>query len=108
MARVLCERLFRELAVDSPGELIEIIKAEISAVNLTFAAEALALSPTTLAAPVLLKLLEHEHPLVREGAVLGSETHLSDALLLAKVRQLAENDLSPGVRLTAFEVVKGE
>ena len=57
------------------------------------------------AAPELQRLLAHDSPLVREGAVCGAY-HARCARLAGIVRLMATDDPSPGVRLTAQDVVE--
>lgn len=53
---------------------------------------------------VLLNLLKHESPIVREGAVIGLSTHLDNAVRTALKDHLS-NETSHGVRTTIDEVL---
>lgn len=68
---------------------------------LTFAAEAAGVLESRFALPLLLPLLAHESPLVREGAVLGLAKHCAAPGVFEALEHLSETDPSPGVRSTA-------
>lgn len=53
---------------------------------------------------VLLALLQHPSPLVREGAVIGLYYNIDDAVQIA-LKEVESTDASPGVRLAAKEVL---
>jgi hypothetical protein len=73
------ESQFHRLAAENLTQLICLInEGTLPPVQLTFAAEALALATdSTLTVPCLLELLSHPSSIVREGAVYGLEGHIN-------------------------------
>jgi HEAT repeat protein len=67
---------------------------------LTLAAEALGESIHEAVVPGLLKLLEHETPMVREGAIFGLQKHPRKEAI-GRLRELSQSDPSKGVRVAA-------
>ncbi len=114
--RVLCENLFKRLSLEDPNELIRIIKEDnLRPSHLTFAAEYLGNVPTEIAMTALLDLLKHESAIVREGAIFGLSIVLTrhaetgEVTVTEKIREALkalQEDPSPGVRLTAKEVLQ--
>lgn len=104
---VPCENEFDRLSTADPALLVDWVeRGGLGAPSLTFAAEALGRSPAEVAVPCLLKLLEHESPLVREGAIYGAAAFTEGRPeVLAKLRELAERDASPTIRETAREAL---
>lgn len=74
--------------------------------KLTFAAEQLGNVDTDAAAALLVKLLRHESPLVREGAVYGLEKHRHRDNVDMMLCLVAVIDLSPSVRAAAREALE--
>jgi len=94
-------------AAEDPDRLIAALQSgDLDPPVLTFGAEAAGALPTERIAPVLLRLLEHPSPLVREGAVYGITSHTAFDGVAKKLRQMAATDPSPGVRMAAREVVE--
>jgi hypothetical protein len=89
--------------------LVRLALGELSGdvVLLSEAVEAMAMShQATLVVPVLLRMLDHERPFVRESALLGLSPFVSGSLHARdKVRGLARYDSSPGVREAAADVL---
>jgi hypothetical protein len=103
-----CEAMFEYLAQTAPLELIRLASG-LRPSQLTFAAEWLGRSGDPRARLVLLGLLRHVSPLVREGAIYGLEALGGEALAAAR-QQLAELTLpdvepSPGVLAAAREAL---
>ncbi len=97
---------FDSIAESNPKQLIRFLEAEQDIGNLTFAAEAAAgIEDSHLAVPVLLRLLEHESPIVREGIVYGLAGHIEVWDLGRAFKELVENDPSPGVREAAADAL---
>ncbi len=80
--------------------------ASMSIAELTYAAEYLGAEPAAQAVPVLIDLLTHEAPLVREGAVYGLAKHLANRDARDALEFIATFDLSPGVREAADEALE--
>lgn len=103
------EAAMERLASEDPKALVAILTApDPDAVKLTFAAEIAGRTMSGEAAVVhaLLRLLRHESPCVREGAVLGlSHVDYDDSVTRA-LRRVAANDASPGVREQAKAVLE--
>lgn len=98
-----CREQFDRLEKEYPELLLDWVNSgELRPSQLTFAAENLGQIPEAL--PILLDLLNHESPLVREGAVIGL-ARLKD-LIDDKVEVLANSDISPGVRHVAGNCVR--
>jgi hypothetical protein len=107
------------LALDELAEKILLLAAEKPApsaapasdlAHLTYAAELLkAADPTAKASngataiTVLLLLSRHNGSVVREGAVYGMGGHLGDLTVRARLREMAKDDASPGVREAASD-----
>ena len=100
---------FERLAKCDQSELARLIKFDLADQpnQLTFSAEAVGLvADSALAVSILLPLLSHATPVVREGAVYGICPHLkSSTEALAVLREMASNDPSPGVRESAQDAM---
>ncbi len=97
-----CEALFEDLASRDPERLLAMF-SELEPAFLTHAAEIAGRHiEASRVVPVLLGLLKHESPLVREGAIWGLCYHQSDEVV-AILREVAMNDPSPGVRKAASD-----
>jgi HEAT repeat protein len=100
---------FERLAQHDPALLAELCIGTLRTdpVLLSQAAEAMALGHgAELLVPVLLDLLRHERPFVREAALLGLSAFLANSLQARDaVREFAQFDPSPGVRSTAADVL---
>jgi HEAT repeat protein len=91
------------LAREEPERLIALLSdPKTDCVTLTFAAERAGTVPGSRRP--LIRLLMHDEPVVREGAVYGLVHHLDDEVrsCLYFVRR---DDPSPGVRAAAAEVL---
>lgn len=104
-----CRDAFTALADDDPSRLAAwIASGDLSRAHLSHAAEALGAGTEGATTPaliqILLRLLEHESPLVREGSVYGLAFHMGSRVrsILGRV---AKSDPSPGVRAAAAEVL---
>jgi HEAT repeat protein len=82
------------------------LKSPLEPALLTHAAEIAGQHlPSATVVPVLLDLLNHPSPLVREGAVYGLVAH-EEGDVSAALRALAEQDPSPGVRTAARDALE--
>lgn len=72
---------------------------------LTVIAESLGDQPANEVVPVLVDLLTHTAPLVREGAVYGLAKHLANRDARDALEFIATFDTSPGVREAAEEAL---
>jgi hypothetical protein len=100
--------MFCYLAENDPERLFEdLTSGALPPSALTFAAEWAGRTRTSQAAAILLSLLEHPSPLVREGAVYGLEHVLEHRGVVAALRAHATEaaERSPGVRDAAREVL---
>jgi hypothetical protein len=103
-----CLDSFNKLAKEDPKRLIRWINSgDLDPARLTFAAEALGVGwedPKTsrVVTDALIKLLNHEAAIVREGAVYGLE-HCQDWGVKNALERVARNDESPNVQLAARE-----
>jgi HEAT repeat protein len=102
----VCEAMFEFLAVHYPGELIKLVSGNVlSPPAMTFAAEIVGRTPSSPAVrAALLPLLDHESPLVREGAIYGLREH-ADAAVTRKLMALAGSDPSPAIRHAASDTL---
>jgi HEAT repeat protein len=100
------EAMFEFLAVNYPSELLKLISGNVlSPPAMTFAAEiAGRTSFGDAVRTVLLPLLDHASPLVREGAIYGLRQH-ADATVTQKLRTLAKSDPSSGIRQAASDTL---
>jgi len=104
-----CQALFRQLALDAPGELSHLVRvARLPVHHLTFAAEALGSVDADLAVTPLLLLLGHPSPIVREGAVYGLQRHLASPGVGQRLTELAREDPSPAVRTAATDALSDD
>lgn len=102
----LDEESLRKLAKSKPRELIRLLEhGGLEPPDLTFAAEAAgAITDSAIAVSALLKLVQSDSPLVREGAVYGLAKHVpTSAEAMAELIRLAAEDPSSGVRLASQE-----
>lgn len=99
---------FRRLTWLAPKQMIELISGDaLDVADLTFAAEiAGEIEEESSVVPALLKLLDHDSSLVREGAIYGLSNHLTGAVR-RRLRLLALNDASQGVRDAASDALEG-
>lgn len=102
----LCEELFDYLAVEHPDQLVRLLLSmKMPASDLTFAAEiAGRIDDSRKVRPVLLALLKHPDPVVREGAIYGLARHV-DPSVIAELQRLVTTDLSPAVRTAASDLL---
>lgn len=112
-----CDNEFERLAKDDPAQLIAWIRSgEMSPGLLTRAAEALGDAHHADTLAVLLDLVQHAAPVVREGALLGiGRRHslgwrlgvrlVTDVARL-RVEYISRNDTSPAVRQTAVDILE--
>lgn len=77
-----------------------------SAARWTFILEELGkVCPSEVIVPALLHALEHESPLVREGALMGLYEHRTYPGVLDRARDVVASDPSPGVRMAASDLL---
>ncbi len=92
----------------APEQLLTYLQQPHDAHHLTFAAEAAGEIKDEAFWPeakrVLLSLLGHSSPLVREGAVYGLSSYLDDEVV-DHLENTRMHDASPGVRDAAIEVL---
>ena len=102
-----CVEMFEYLAGTHPEELLRLICEEtIPPTALTFAAEiAGSIKDSSCVAHVLISLLDHEHPVVREGALYGLERHQTNDAKIA-IKRIAEHDPNKEVRAVAREIIE--
>lgn len=98
-----------ELAItemrSNPARLIGWIESgQLGTGYLSLAAEALGEVDSPRTKSVLMQLLAHEAPVVREGAIYGM-ANLGITDLKQVLRAIADNDQSPGVRAAALELL---
>jgi HEAT repeat protein len=73
--------------------------------DLTFAAEiAGRIDDSEKVRPILLGLLQHPAPIVREGAIYGLAGHV-DSSVISELKRLTATDLSRAVRTAAADLV---
>ena len=105
------ESALESLATQEPEEFLAVIASErLEPADLTLAAE-IAGTITSLASvvPVLLNLLKHPSPMVREGAVYGLSSHLSWSKQARRALNrllTSKEEPSPGVRRAAEEALE--
>ncbi len=89
---------FERLSKEDPALLVDWVNSgRMSNSDLTFAAESLGNFPAGF--PILYELLNHSSPMVREGAIYGLVTIRES--IDERIKLLADNDPSPGVRESA-------
>ena len=95
------EALFEYLVTEDPDKALRLIESgEVRPGVLTYAAEIAGRElPADVVVPVLLRLLKHPAPVVREGAVYGLREHDEPRVLGAL--QALQKDKSPAVRSAA-------
>jgi hypothetical protein len=97
---------FNWMASNDPDKLLAMIKeGQLRPSKLTFAAEAAGLIENS--GPVreaLVPLLQHESPVVREGAIYGLSNHLNNNVLTI-LMFIAQEDSSPAVRQAAADLL---
>ena len=102
----LCEEMFEYLAAECPSQLVRLLLSKKMPVpDLTFAAEiAGRIEDSSKVRPILLGLLAHADPVVREGAIYGLASHV-DTAVVSELRRLVATDLSPAVRSAASDLL---
>lgn len=102
-----CQEVFEQLAENNPSELIAWIKSgSLQPPDLTFAAEILGrVRSMEGISPILLELLSHQSPLVREGALYGLYHYRDDPKVEDAIRQIEAKDPSLTIRETAAEIL---
>jgi HEAT repeat protein len=100
------ENELRRLASETPERLLALLRDPTTdIVTLTFGAEiAGRFINTNDTRDVLIVLLSHGDPVVREGAIYGLVHHLDDEIC-ALLRFARDSDESPGVRAAAAEAL---
>lgn len=108
-----CEAKLLQLAQERPGVLIGLIETNaLSPSDLTFAAEIVgSIEDSPAVVPLLIRLLRHESPVVREGALYGLVHHAARVPSLRQsIRRAIESlarggETSPGVRAASREAL---
>lgn len=95
-----------ELLYDNPAELVALLSTdELSLMKLSYAAEIAGNNlPYEMVVEPLLKLLDHQSSIVREGAVYGLQCHKGD-VIDDRLRSVADNDKDLIVRVYAKNVL---
>lgn len=93
------------MAANAPHQLLAAVRAGMEPHELTYAAEALGHVRNLSVWLDLGKLLEHDSPLVREGAIYGVSAGDCLVALGNTLRRMAETDPSAGVRAAAREAI---
>lgn len=99
-----CIAMFEDMAVHDQDKLIEIIQTgQLRVGLLTFAVEYLGrISDKQKAKQILLKTLEHQSALVREGSIYGL-ADFTDTDIVDAIKRHKDTDESRGVRMAAQE-----
>lgn len=102
----VCEAMFEFLAGQYPGEILKLVSSTVlSPAALTFAAEVAGRTSNSQAVcTTLMPLLDHESPLVREGAIYGLRNHADD-IVVKKLKVLAQSDPSAAIRQVASDTL---
>jgi HEAT repeat protein len=109
MVKQLTVARIEDLCVNHKDKVVEIVSRMIdySPSTLTYLAEEInRCFKTKDAAPLLVKLLNHEHPVVREGALIGIEEHLSNKTLLNLLTKISKEDEREIIREIAADIIK--
>ena len=103
---LLDEASARALARDNPRELIRILRDhhKRTPVELYFAAESAAYTRETGVVEVLVPLLKHPEPVVREGAARGLAV-ADDPSARVALQERAKSDPSEAVRIAAADAL---
>lgn len=102
----VCEAMFEFLVEHYPCEILKLVSSTVlSPAALTFAAEAAGRTSNSQAVrTTLMPLLDHESPLVREGAIYGLRDHADD-IVVKKLNGLAQSDPSAAIRQAASDTL---
>lgn len=108
---IMCEDSFNRLAIDDPARLLDLARGHITAAHdLTYIAEALGRIPpgphSAAMVRALVALSHHADPVVREGACYGMAPHTVVDVIRERLRDMAVNDVSPGVQVAAAEALE--
>jgi hypothetical protein len=97
------EAMFERLVLEDPERLVALLQGDaLRPALLTFAAEIAGKGLAfEVVGPALLALLQHERPVVREGAVYGLRAYEERPEVAAALAKVAKDDPSPGVRAAA-------
>lgn len=92
--------------INEPSQWVALLRlGRLSDADLTFAAEiAGGMADSAMVRPVLLDLLDHANPVVREGAIYGLAHHL-DEPTRQRLRKVSSEDPSHGVRTAARDAL---
>jgi HEAT repeat protein len=101
-----CEAMFEFLAAYYAQDLLKLVSANVLAPStMTFAAEiAGTIANGQAVRAALTPLLDHESPLVREGAIYGLRDH-ADETVEKKLASMAQDDPSPAIRRAAGDTL---
>lgn len=102
-----CREMFYELVIEDAEILAGLIRSQaLKPSSLTFAAETLGQAPLQENFLVLLlDLLKHTSPIVREGAIYGLTNYLSDNRVQVQLRHMADHDVNEEVCEAAREAL---
>lgn len=104
--RIYTEHELEDLAKNNPNLFIELIISEkLNPSSLTFATEILGTINQDKVIPILINLSKYDSNLVREGAVYGLENFIDNKIVFDRLKEMAEEDQSPGVRDSADDVL---
>lgn len=102
-----CEEMFEYLAENYPTQLAILLRSKVlSPADLTFAAEIAGRANNYESVrSALLMLLEHEHPVVREGAIYGVARHMDDETRRHLLR-ISQGDGNSVIRQAALDTLE--
>ena len=96
-------------AADPDAALAALTDPDVPPTLLTFFAEYAGWHlPVAEVVPVLIGLLTHPKPYVREGAILGLAGRLSDAAVVRALEAAADEDVLPELRALAAEMLEDD
>ncbi len=104
-----CEAMFEHLAGANPNALAKLVSSDaLHHTDLTFAAEALGqIQDAQFARSLLMQLLDHPKPVVREGALQGLR-HVLDAESMQRIKGVSKDDPNATIRRIALEICNDE
>lgn len=105
--RAFSEDNLTRLAKENPQELIKLIEAEAHAADLHLALYKLGeLAPREQSISVLIKHLQHSHPLVREGALTGLADLDDDPVVRQALLEVSNSDPNQILRRFAASLLE--
>lgn len=102
-----CREMFYELVETDADVLFGLIRSRVlKPSTLTFAAETLGQAKAQVEIlELLLELLKHDSPVVREGAIYGLSVYHAERKVREELRRIASQDANVGVREAALEAL---